>query len=597
MNSQSSITVRKLNIDCQLPVNSEKQNEVAAKLRNISRKSLIDALTNCLQPLQESGEQIVLIKSLQLDMDIEIMLSEQDIATLWAEKIKKSLLQAINAPSRSSMAVFATPASYLSSALMDMVHGRAQQLWYYRYFNGLWALPLSAALRTALLDEPSKGFAALGQMQQRQLVELCGAFNDTDAQRVMDSLYSTHLASDYSVADTQIFVSVISNSYTLAHSVDGKNPQQILLLASLALQQQVALQPSKLAGLAECFSLLMQLRYRHVDCFNDILAALMQQQTSQLKQWLSVTQIAPLTPLLKLPANVLHCLAQPLQLDESSKTKKSTVDGLQNNFSSFGNAMLLLPQINLLPLLQINKWPLLKKQSALCVLRWLVLCTCQGTDKFSAAAHDPLLRDLCGVEPNVNLTEAIEWLNEQLTQQQVNKLYAALKQQVIDESRDTEDSLHCIQWQQDSSRILVQEDKQKGRWVDLSIERFDVNSHVNCDTANNINITQAMADFSALWPSSQNEFSEASSTCLVMLAEYTLKSFAFRMPGFARCSVNYLWQNFLCMSVTLVAEEEHINAYLSRVPMSVMLNMTGINRGNFQFTDYDMRMIHLQESG
>jgi hypothetical protein len=50
------------------------------------------------------------------------------------------------------------------------------------------------------------------------------------------------------------------------------------------------------------------------------------------------------------------------------------------------------------------------------------------------------------------------------------------------------------------------------------------------------------------------------------------------------------------MSATLVAEEQHINAWLSRVPLSIMLNMSGINRDVIKLPDFDARPIRLQES-
>ena len=44
-----------------------------------------------------------------------------------------------------------------------------------------------------------------------------------------------------------------------------------------------------------------------------------------------------------------------------------------------------------------------------------------------------------------------------------------------------------------------------------------------------------------------------------------------------------------------MTEEQQILGYLSRVPMSVMLNMTGINRDRIELPHFDSRPIQLAE--
>ena len=56
---------------------------------------------------------------------------------------------------------FPSRAAYLASFLADLAFGTARSQWYYQSFAGLNALPLSAALRTALCDDSRTGKQAL----------------------------------------------------------------------------------------------------------------------------------------------------------------------------------------------------------------------------------------------------------------------------------------------------------------------------------------------------------------------------------------------------------------------------------------------------
>ena len=593
MASNSNIAVNTLDIECYLPSGISTVDNFAGRLEKIARTSLCAALENCLQPLDSGGDQVVLIKHLQLDLDIDLLLSEQQIAQLWANKIKAVLLQVMSSASTPNLVVFASARHYLSSVLLDMVRGRAQHLWYYRHYSGLWALPISAAVRTALLDDQQQGLVAFAQMKSRELLEICGALTGTDAQRLLASLFSATSTPVMHSTDVRLFVAAITDCYSLAYSLDGKQPQQALLLATLALRKHGSLDLVTLGACANNFSLLMHMQYRHMDSFHRMVEALSGNHPAQLKQWLSAAQIAQLTPLLHAGSELVQCLAEPLQFTLQPRKKAPDIDGLKNGFTWFGNALLLLPQINRLPMQTISQWPALKNLSAPSILRWLVLCVCQGADKFIAAFQDPLLRDLCGVGAAVNLTELAEWLNEQLTHKQLSQLYALLKQDVL-----TDDlKLQYFQWQQDDKLITVHGEAQKGRWLNLIIENHHDALAAIPQRDDDEQRAQAVMDFDSLWLSDRLHFNDLSRACLSTLAQFTLKSLAYRLPGFAHCSVPYLLQNFLSMSVTLVAEEQYINAYLSRAPMSVILNMAGINRGSMQLPDFDQRVIQLLESG
>lgn len=591
MSGESGIAVNKLKLECQVAAGTTAGGSLARRLEKIARTQLSDALQDCLQPLDGGGDEIVLIKQLQLDFDLDLLLSEQDIARLWAGKIKTALLHSLHSNSASGRLVFASPAHYLSAALMDMRRGRAQQLWYYRHFNGLWSLPLSAALRTALLDDPQQGVAALALLQQAERLELCDGFSAADAERLLDGLFASPQVSVLSIAAARAFAATVADSYQLASNLHGRQAQQVLLLATLALGKPATPNLSLLPACARCFSLLMDLQQQHAEHFAAMVEALADNRPAQLRRWLSPTRLARLTELLHGEAGALQYLAQPL-LAVKPPRPEIVGDELQHSFTGFGNALLLLPQIYRLPLHTVSQWSPLSNQSGLSLLRWLVLCACQGADRFYAALQDPLLRELCGVAAGISMAELAAWLNRQLTAERCAELYAQLKQQLAGG-----DSLQCYQWQWRDRRVTLHGETRKACWISLRIEPDEEPLAVIPAPHQDDSQNRVKEDFDSLWLKQDYGLDDPSRACLVTLAQITLKSFAFRLPGFAGSSVSYLLQNFLSMSATLVAEEQHINAWLSRVPMSIMLNMTGISRDVIQLPDFDTRPIRLLESG
>src|SRR5690606_13571286 len=123
------------------------------------------------------------------------------------------------------------------SALGDIAAGRARELWYYRRFNGLWALPVSAALRTALLDVPYLGIEALKRLHSRAVMELCTALNNGDALRIVTALFPALLTTPARQTDVEVFAGAVVDDFTLARSLGRDEAQQKLMLAILALRK------------------------------------------------------------------------------------------------------------------------------------------------------------------------------------------------------------------------------------------------------------------------------------------------------------------------------------------------------------------------
>lgn len=597
MASDSSLTISKLNIESYLPNTLSAPEKIDRQFRKIARENLSESLIDLLKPLDETGEQIVLIRGLELTFDIDLLLSRQQIALVWANKIKSAILQAMSGKASSNVVVFENFACYVKSALVDIVRGRAQQLWYYRRFNGLWALPVSAAIRTLLLDDRDKGLAALMQMSGAELVELCAALIEQDAKWLTQHLFQENAKSGstqtLSPADMNSFVTAVGDNYTLAYSLGKRHHEKSLLLACLAIRQQAGHNSSVAVQCARHLSLLLYLQNEFPDTFTQITEALIHNRPAELKRWLTAERIAELVPLLHLDAKLVNSLVELICPAGHSADKRPAQLEKDTRFTWFGNALLLLPQIEQLPLEALQLWQPLRKQSVVSVVQLLTLNLCQGADKFVVAFRDPLLRDLCGVGPDIILTDVVQWLNEQATQQRLADICQALKDTIVSDGQP----LLRFEWHAADKLVVAYSEARKGCWVDLTITDHHARIARIPQSQAGEKLDIVIADFNTLWLANRWQLSDNASACLSLLAQVTMKSFAYRLPGFAQSSVHYLLQNFLPMSATLVAEEHRIMAYLSRVPMSIILNMTGMNRSSLQLQNFDQRSIHLTESG
>jgi len=596
MGADSSIAVKKLQVECQVPAPVGNQTKVKSRLIKIAKNQLAAALQECLKPLEQGGEQVVLIRSVQLDFDLDLLLSEGEIARLWADKIKSALLRELSSAKSSNIAVFENPAAYLATALLDLAQGRARSLWYYRAFDGLWALPVSAALRTALLDDRDRGLQALARLCDPELAEVCGALTEVDARRLMEALFAPR--EEPALPAAQAFTAALGEGYYLARGIEDKPAQQALLLAALVWRRQPALSASSLATCALGFAQLMRLQARYLDAFGDIVQALASGSLATLSKWMQAAEIGALT--VTLPPAVARALAKPLL---AAPMASAATEPSSGGHTHFGNALLLLPQIDRLPLQWASQWPECAGHGAGTVLRWLVLCACQGAQKFYAALQDPLLRDFCGIGPSLSLTDIVPWLNQQADAAELARLYTSLCEAAQRDGPVDGVITEQYHWSMPPRRIMARSENHKGRWLELIVEEdgaeddgLTEGSEERGESVAPATRTLHAADFEALWLGRRFQLSVAARCALSALAQNALKAFAYRVPGFARSSVGYLWKNFLSMSATLTMDGERITAHLSKVPLSVMLAMTGVTRGRLQLPAFDARPIDLQES-
>jgi hypothetical protein len=84
---------------------------------------------------------------------------------------------------------------------------------------------------------------------------------------------------------------------------------------------------------------------------------------------------------------------------------------------------------------------------------------------------------------------------------------------------------------------------------------------------------------------------------LSIAAQHLLREIAWHLPGFSRSNLPYLSRNFLDFSASIEEEPARRIVHLSRPPLHLVLNMTGMTRQSYRLSWLDERPFALFEGG
>jgi hypothetical protein len=83
---------------------------------------------------------------------------------------------------------------------------------------------------------------------------------------------------------------------------------------------------------------------------------------------------------------------------------------------------------------------------------------------------------------------------------------------------------------------------------------------------------------------------------LSLVARSVLCNFAWRLPGFAWSSADFLYTNFLDVTATVVPQTEDWLVHLARPPLHIVLAMTGVAQDTYHVSWLDGRRVQLTTS-
>src|SRR5690349_4053629 len=125
------VSVGRLRMDCVIPRNHPNALAVRTRIDDASER-LAAALGELLAPLEKLGDEVILIRKLELTFELDTSLPPADLARQWAARLAEAVAAWLRPEARTSLVRFVDQAHWLARFVADAVSGRARDAWYHR---------------------------------------------------------------------------------------------------------------------------------------------------------------------------------------------------------------------------------------------------------------------------------------------------------------------------------------------------------------------------------------------------------------------------------------------------------------------------------
>jgi hypothetical protein len=246
---------------------------------------------------------------------------------------------------------------------------------------------------------------------------------------------------------------------------------------------------------------------------------------------------------------LLRCSPESLrEVAAELKTAKTEarVAETERRYTSFGGAFLLLPLLDQIPLAEaLRDWPDADEAAAISLVRFLLLVKCSGP-RHAHTLNNSLLRDLMLVPPTVSAETIADWQANVTTTHKDNFLAT------------------LTDWQRRQRRITDR-------------------NHISASDLSYLALPESL------------EVSPTLDLALSVAAQHVLRTFAWRLPGFAESNLPYLSSNFLDFPASVEDETTRRIVRLGSPPLRLVLGITGMMRQTYRLSWLDERPLTLFE--
>jgi hypothetical protein len=614
--------------------------KIRDRLDGIVRRKLPAALAGAFGGEAESATGLWFVRSLDVDLDIDAGWDDDEIARRWAGRIAVAFGLA-TAEGGADALFFPDRPAYLAAYLEQAAGGRAAQAWFFQSFSGLSVLPISAAIRTAVEEDPDTGWTALIRMDRDGIEKVLAALTESDARRLLAVLGGRAAIPAAAPAllkegtpETRAGGAASRREALASLWERWSAPLRALSEAGEALFHFLAAfqeRPAPPGGAAAEAALALTRLARRLRAegpqAHSLLAALAGGDLATLHIVAGAGDAERLRPLLDAAPDWIWKVGRTLAASpRTGCAAEADSPGAAVRHTPFGGAFLLLPLIDSLPAPD-PAWPPLDSLPADAALRFLLLVRCLGRERFESAFGDPLLRDLFRVPPALSLQEAADWQRALPP-----RLLAGYRRRVLEWQTETGLCNRRRLWVAPlaGSSAAVGVEPESGAWVWLggtdrrglarlnrllppdtalicadeelrrgimdacpgrTAEPFDATRLEESET--HLRSGRLVEDAAYLrspgWDPARNEAERVWTAA----AQNILRAFARRLPGFSRSGLDYLFRNFLDAVAAVEDRPDRRVVRLSRPPLDVVLSMAGLNRGSYSVRGPDERPFEL----
>ena len=587
----SSLNIHRLRSLYLVPSDHPAPDLIRSKLDNVVQHTFGNAIASALsRALPDSAAGVWLIRSLTLNVDLNLDGSDDQLADVWAKEAASSVANVLYEAAEADQVLhFSSSAAHLSHFLRDLADGTAWDKWYYRKFDGLRSLPLSAALRTAVCREPLIGLEALQQMSDSAIRRVLGALTESDAKWILNE------TAREDPAERQLNLEQINPQCVPRLALDGENRAALHLYLWLSKQHPEAAGMRlknvviALVCLTRCLRDAPDLRQP------SLIRAVADSDPVALFQMLTPADAERLFPLLECPREWRRSYA------EARIPTAAPVTADEVRHTAVGGIFLLLPLLDAMPIAKATEqWPTLHDCSPASLVRWIILMKCFGTAGGAQVFHDPLVRDLLDVAPQIDASALKTW-KRALTRQQLFDFQTHIARWQFENSIETQhsisafvagrkpQSLLCCDRSRIALLLAVPNSPSARNSMLKTLSAWPVEAHFADSDANQLagspladaDLQSLRRDLDFLRLPAVLRGSYRSELTFAVAARALLRNFSGRLMGFSHSGLEYLFNNFLDFHASVLTESGHSTVRLGQPPLHVVLSLAGMNRQSY----------------
>jgi hypothetical protein len=530
--------------------------ELRDRLERSIRADLPSALAATLDRiLNPEDSSIWFVRRLVLDFPLNAEIDPGNAAHVWAAQIAGALSDAMRDRHGVDAIRFSDRTSYIAQFLLDLVAGSSWDKWYYENFAGLRALSVTAALRTAILDDPETGLDVLHILGNKALTiarALCGP----DAARVLIGL-----SAGPSVGNEAECVSAVAGiAPGILHGAGGDEQRHALILFLTARQSHPGLDRKTLAKASRAIAWLCRWIAEGGLAPNQLRSG---GRLLAIYRALEPEHAALLAPFLASGSTVLDTLL--------SSGPPAGVPPESRAYTHFGGMFLLLPLIDEMPITDgCSDWPNPDGGAdVLTLARFLILIKCLGGRQAFGCSSDTVVRDSMHIPPDLAWQSIAAWSNR-LRPEHLDQLLDSLFAWHLEIGAAIGPPFEFARARCRGVREIFEVDPARGIWIRRRalLHGAEVSQDATPDL-----------DYVVI-PRSLG-IRRGVDIALSIAAQAVLRNFAWKLPGFSQSSLPYLAANFLNCTAAIEPQPGRTVVRIGRTPLNLILGITGLNSSSY----------------
>ncbi len=530
MASESVLTIERMCNVYRVAADDPAPDDVRFRLDRLATDEVIHSCRSRLAEwMNDDDPSIWLIRSLDVDLAIDAGVhAAQQTGFLWGRQIALEIGRTIERGLSESVMHFANRAEYVARWIRDRTAGNEGCAWYYADFDSLRGLSQSASITEGILRESESTQIVLQLYRQGALDSVLVVLSASDAQRLYRGLSSESNDAD---RRSDRWVSRLLALWGSALSLHAHPADEIRLWA--AARNAWEEEP---AGLQYAIDNLLSLR--------DLLANIGSAEISQ-KFLLASIEGRRDHALALLAGCNLRADVSTLEFVRVASggnpewagfvadviTPRIDPDQDESFLSDLGGVFLLagaFEDLHIHRAIESASGNCNEPERAAAILRFLLAVRCCGVSRAESAIRDRAIAEFAAMPSNVTLQEMAQVLDSADVQSALTVIDAAMKEHY--------------------GEPLNHVPHQHRDYFAIGKAFKELNLRPNTEDA---------------WAS---------------IAAAVLRNFANRLPGFARSSPDFIFQNFLTGTAQVRVSDQSVTVQMGQCPLTVVLRMAGAYR-------------------